>query len=47
MVRKREPLLTDEERLGACGYAPMLRVGDAYHENLDETRAKEILDALE
>jgi len=36
-----------EECLGACGYAPMMRVDGTYHENLDETRAKEILDALE
>jgi len=39
--------LGHEECLGACGYAPMLRVGETYHEDLDETRAKEILDALE
>ena len=39
--------LGHEECLGACGYAPMLRVDETYHENLDEARAKEILDALE
>jgi NADH-quinone oxidoreductase subunit E len=39
--------LGHEECLGACGYAPMLRVDESYHENLDEARAKEILDALE
>ena len=39
--------LGHEECLGACGYAPMLRVDGTYHENLDEARAKEILDALE
>ena len=39
--------LGHEECLGACGYAPMLRVHATYHENLDLARAKEILDALE
>lgn len=39
--------LGHEECLGACGYAPMMRVDETYHEDLDETRAKEILDALE
>jgi NADH-quinone oxidoreductase subunit E len=39
--------LGHEECLGACGYAPMLRVDATYHEDLDEARAKEILDALE
>ncbi|MBW2312551.1 MAG: NAD(P)H-dependent oxidoreductase subunit E [Deltaproteobacteria bacterium] len=39
--------LDHEECLGACGYAPMLRVDETYHEDLDEARAKEILDALE
>ena len=39
--------LGHEECLGACGYAPMLRVDETYHEDLDEARAKEILDALE
>lgn len=39
--------LGHEECLGACGYAPMMRVDETYHENLDATRAKEILDALE
>lgn len=38
--------LGHEECLGACGYAPMLRVDETYHEDLDEARAKEILDAL-
>ena len=36
-----------EECLGACAYAPMMRVDDQYHENLDLERAKEILDGLE
>ena len=39
--------LGHEECLGACGYAPMMRVDATYHEDLDEARAKEILDALE
>ncbi len=39
--------LGHEECLGACGYAPMLRIDETYHEDLDEARAKEILDALE
>ena len=39
--------LDHEECLGACGYAPMLRVDETYHEDLDEASAKEILDALE
>ena len=39
--------LGHEECLGACGYAPMLRVDETYHEDLDPARAKEILDALE
>ncbi len=39
--------LGHEECLGACGYAPMMRIDGTYHEDLDETRAKEILDALE
>lgn len=39
--------LGHEECLGACGYAPMMRVDETYHEGLDEARAKEILDALE
>ena len=40
-------VLGHEECLGACAYAPMLRVDGTYHEDLDEARAKEILDALE
>jgi NADH-quinone oxidoreductase subunit E len=39
--------LGHEECLGACGYAPMIRVDDTYHENLDGARACEILDSLE
>lgn len=36
-----------EECLGACGYAPMMRVDDRYHENLDLEQARRIVDALE
>jgi NADH-quinone oxidoreductase subunit E len=39
--------LGHEECLGACAYAPMLRIGGAYHENLDLEAAKRILDELE
>jgi NADH-quinone oxidoreductase subunit E len=36
-----------EECLGACAYAPMMRVDHEYHEDLDVERAKRILDALD
>ena len=39
--------LGHEECLGACAWAPMLRVGATYHENLDVDAAKRIVDALE
>jgi NADH-quinone oxidoreductase subunit E len=39
--------LGHEECLGACGYAPMMRIDDRYHEDLDVDGAKNILDALE
>ena len=39
--------LGHEECLGACAYAPMMRVNDRYHEDLDAEEAKRILDALE
>jgi len=38
--------LGHEECLGACAYAPMLRVDESYHENLDVDSAKRILDGL-
>jgi NADH-quinone oxidoreductase E subunit len=38
--------LGHEECLGACAWAPMLRVGETYHENLDVESAKRIVDAL-
>lgn len=39
--------LGHEECLGACAYAPMLRVGTDYHEDLDLEKAMQILDGLE
>ncbi len=39
--------LGHEECLGACGWAPMMRVDGTYHEDLGPERAKQILDALE
>ena len=36
--------LGHEECLGACAWAPVVRVGDTYHENLDAEAAKRILD---
>jgi len=39
--------LGHEECLGACAYAPMMRVNDAYHEDLDLQKAVAVLDALE
>lgn len=39
--------LGHEECLGACAWAPMLRVGETYHENLDIDAAKRIVDGLE
>ena len=40
-------VLGHEECLGACGYAPMMRVDGDYHEDLDFERARRILDSLE
>jgi NADH-quinone oxidoreductase subunit E len=39
--------LGHEECLGACAWAPMMRVDGTYHEDLDVEKAKRILDALE
>ena len=39
--------LGHEECLGACAYAPMMRVDATYHEDLDAEKAKRILDDLE
>jgi NADH-quinone oxidoreductase subunit E len=38
--------LGHEECLGACAYAPMMRVDDRYCEDLDLDQAKRIVDAL-
>ena len=38
--------LGHEECLGACAYAPMMRVDESYHENLDVAKAKQIVDGL-
>ena len=38
--------LGHEECLGACAYAPMMRIDGKYHEDLDADEAKRILDAL-
>lgn len=38
--------LGHEECLGACAGAPMLRIGETYHENLDVETAKRLLDEL-
>jgi NADH-quinone oxidoreductase E subunit len=38
--------LGHEECLGACAYAPMMRIDQQYHEDLDFETAKRILDAL-
>ena len=38
--------LGHEECLGACAYAPMMRVDDTYQEDLDVERAKAIVDGL-
>jgi NADH-quinone oxidoreductase subunit E len=31
------------ECLGACGYAPMMQIGDYYHENLDEGKIDQLI----
>lgn len=36
-----------EECLGACAYAPMMRIGESYYENLDLDAARAVIDALE
>jgi NADH-quinone oxidoreductase E subunit len=38
--------LGHEECLGACAYAPMMRIDDSYYEDLDVDEAKRIVDAL-
>jgi len=39
--------LSHEECLGACGNAPMLRVDETYHEDLDVEKACRILESLD
>jgi NADH-quinone oxidoreductase subunit E len=39
--------LGHEECLGACAYAPVMRVDETYHEDLDLEQAKKILEELE
>ena len=39
--------LGHEECLGACAYAPVMRVDETYYEDLDLEQAKKILDELE
>jgi len=39
--------LGHEECLGACAYAPMMRVDGTYRENLDAEAARRIVDELE
>jgi len=39
--------LGHEECLGACAYAPMMRVDEEYHEDLDIEKARRLLDGLE
>ena len=38
--------LGHEECLGACAWAPMLRVNEIYHEDLDVDEAIRIVDSL-
>lgn len=38
--------LGHEECLGACAWAPMMRIDDTYYEDLDAEKAKQILDSL-
>jgi len=38
--------LVEAECLGSCGTAPMMQIGDAYHENLDEATVDAILSGL-
>ncbi|MBI5599869.1 MAG: NADH-quinone oxidoreductase subunit NuoE [Deltaproteobacteria bacterium] len=38
--------LSTVECLGSCGTAPMMQVGDDYHENLTEDSVREILEGL-
>jgi NADH-quinone oxidoreductase subunit E len=38
--------LVEAECLGSCGTAPMMQIGEEYHENLDEHKVDAILSNL-
>lgn len=38
--------LVEAECLGSCGTAPMMQIGEDYHENLDEAKVDRILERL-
>jgi len=38
--------LVEAECLGSCGTAPVMQIGDDYHENLDDARVDTILSSL-
>lgn len=38
--------LVEAECLGSCGSAPMMQIGDEYHENLSEAQIDKILNGL-
>jgi NADH-quinone oxidoreductase E subunit len=38
--------LVEAECLGSCGTAPMMQIGDDYHENLDDEKVDRILSEL-
>jgi NADH-quinone oxidoreductase E subunit len=38
--------LVEAECLGSCGTAPMMQIGDEYHESLDEAKVERILSEL-
>ncbi|MCB1194220.1 MAG: NAD(P)H-dependent oxidoreductase subunit E [Leptospiraceae bacterium] len=39
--------VSEVQCLGACGYAPMMQINEAYYENLDLEQVDKILDSLE
>jgi NADH-quinone oxidoreductase subunit E len=39
--------LVEAECLGSCGTAPMMQIGDVYHENLDPAAVDRILNGLQ
>lgn len=38
--------LTETECMGACGYAPMVAIGEEYHENLSPEKVDRLLEGL-